>query len=119
MAPSDASTVPDAGQTVSHLEEISPQMRGCAILSGEGAVLASSGDPADWGPAATELLAAADAAGDEPVAHAHVATAEGEAFCVREGELVAVAVTERFVLASLMIFDLRSGLRELAGTGAV
>ena len=30
-----------------------------------------------------------------------------------------MAVTERFVLASLMIFDLRSGLRELAGTGAV
>jgi hypothetical protein len=93
-------------------------MRGCAILSEDGAVLASTGESDEWGPAGAELLAAADGAGDEPVAHAHVATADGEAFCVREGELVAVAVTERFVLSSLMIFDLRSGLRELASEGA-
>jgi len=34
------------------------------------------------------------------------------------GGLVAVAVTERFTLASLMLFDMRIALRELAAAGA-
>ena len=76
---------------------------------------ASSGDPEAWGTAAADLLAAADSAGSEPAAHAHVATADGEVFGVRETGLAAVAVTERFVLASLVVFDLRTALRELAG----
>ena len=37
---------------------------------------------------------------------------------MREGGYVAVAVTERFTLASLMIFDLRNALRRLASNGA-
>jgi hypothetical protein len=89
-------------------------MRGCAILSTEGEVLAASGSRERWGEAGRDLIAAADAAGGEPVAHAHVATGDGEAFCVRERGLVAVAVAERFTLASLMLFDMRTALRELA-----
>jgi hypothetical protein len=112
--PVDAPTLSDAGRAVSYLENISPQMRGCAILSTEGEVLAASGSRERWGEAGRDLIGAADAAGSEPVAHAHVATGDGEAFCVREGGLVAVAVAERFTLASLMIFDMRTALRELA-----
>jgi hypothetical protein len=37
---------------------------------------------------------------------------------VREGPYVAVAVTDRFTLASLMIFDIRVALRQLAAAGA-
>jgi len=92
-------------------------MRGCAILAESGDVLAASGEPERWGEAGRDLLAAADEAGGEPVAHAHVATGDGEAFCVREGGLIAVAVTERFALASLMSFDMRIALRELAAAG--
>ena len=103
-----------AEASISHLAEISPQLRGCAILSERGELLAASGDPEAWSAAAAELIAAADAGGTEPASHAHVATADGEAFLVREAGLVAVAVSERFVLASLMIFDLRAVLRELA-----
>src|SRR5262245_41493385 len=114
MPPVDAPPLSDAAQAVAYLAEISPQMRGCAILKEDGEVLAASGEEASWGAAAQDLLAAADDAGGEHVAHAHVATGEGEAFCVREGRLVVVAVTERFVLASLTIFDLRATLRELA-----
>jgi hypothetical protein len=48
-----------------------------------------------------------------------VATGEGEVFAVRDDELAVVAVTERFVLASLTIFDMRAVLRDLkAGNGA-
>jgi hypothetical protein len=117
MLPVDAPTLSDAGRAISYLEEISPQMRGCAILSAGGEVLAASGDAERWGEAARELIAAADAAGGEPAAHAHVATGDGEAFCVREDGLVAVAVAERFTLASLMLFDMRIALRQLAAGG--
>jgi hypothetical protein len=104
-----------AKRAVAYLDEVSPEMRGCAILGADGEVLAASGDdPAAWGSAARDLLAAADAAGDEVASHAHVATGEGEAFCIRQSELAAVAVTDRFALASLMFFDLRAALRDLA-----
>ena len=117
MAPVDAPTLSDAGGVVSYLQEISPEMRGCAILTEDGDVLAASDDAEHWGEAGRDFVAAADAAGGEQVAHAHVATGDGETFCVREGGLTAVAVTERFTLASLMIFDMRNTLRQLAAAG--
>jgi hypothetical protein len=114
VASVDAPPLSDAGRAVSYLQEISPEMRGCAILSEGGEVLAASGNLEHWGEAGRDLLVAADAAGGEPVAHAHVATGDGEAFCVRESGLTAVAVAERFTLASLMLFDMRNTLRRLA-----
>ena len=116
MAPVDAPTLTDAGETVAYLQEISPEMRGCAVLSDSGEVLAASGDAEGWGEAGRDLIAAADAAGAEPVAHAHIATGDGEAFCVRESGLTAVAVADRFTLSSLMIFDMRNTLRRLAAS---
>jgi len=117
-APVDAPTVPDADSAVEYLQEVSNELRGCAIFSDDGEVLAASGDFEAWGEAGRELIAAADAAEGEPVSHAHVATGDGEAFCVREGGYVAVAVTDRFTLASLMIFDTRIVLRQLAEAGS-
>jgi hypothetical protein len=114
MTESGSPTLSDPRQAVSYLEEISPEMRGCAILDAGGEVLASTGEQEDWTQRSRELLAAVDSAGEEPAAHAHIATGDGEVFCVRQDGLVAVAVTERFVLASLMLFDLRAVLRELA-----
>jgi hypothetical protein len=116
MPPVDAPALTDAAGTVEYLQEISSEMRGCAILSADGEVLASSGSDERWGEAGRDLVAAADAAGSEPVAHAHVATGDGEAFCVREGGLTAVAVADRFTLSSLMIFDMRNALRRLGAT---
>ncbi len=116
MAPVDAPTLTDAGETVTYLQEISPEMRGCAVLSDSGEVLAASGEVEGWGEAGRDLIAAADAAGAEPVAHAHIATGDGEAFCVREAGLTAVAVADRFTLSSLMIFDMRNALRRLAAS---
>jgi len=107
-----------ARRAVSYLEEISPELRGCAILTDDGSVLAASGPDGPWGEAAARLMSAADAAGGEPATHAHIATGDGEAFCAREAGLTAVAVTERFALASLMLFDLRAALREVAAGAA-
>jgi predicted regulator of Ras-like GTPase activity (Roadblock/LC7/MglB family) len=116
-APS-AAVAPNAERALGYLREMSPDLRGAAILSAEGAVLAASGDPEEWREAAAEFIKVADAAGDEPIEQAHVATEEGEVFAVRSGGLVAIAVTERFTLASLMLFDMRTVLRDLANGGA-
>jgi hypothetical protein len=59
----------------------------------------------------------ADRAGDESVEQLHIATEQGEVFALREAGLAAVAVTDRFALASLLFFDMRSVLRDLAAGG--
>jgi predicted regulator of Ras-like GTPase activity (Roadblock/LC7/MglB family) len=105
-----------AERALAHLYEVSADMRGGAILSADGSVLAASGEAEIWGPAAKRLLEAADRAGAEPAQQLHVATEEGEVFAVRVGGLTAVAVTERFALASLMTFDIRAVLRDLSST---
>ena len=96
---------------------MSADLRGCVILDQEGAPLAASG-PSDslerWGEAGRAMLAAADAAAGEPVAHAHVGTEDGEAFAVRHAGFALVAAAERFTLAGLMLFDIRAVLRDLA-----
>jgi len=113
-ATSGAPSAEAAEQALGYLAELSPDVRGVAILSSDGSVLAASGDRGDWGDAAADLLAAADAAESEPVEQVHVATGRGEVFALRLGELAAVCVTERFVLASLMAFDMRAVLHDLA-----
>lgn len=104
-----------AEAAVGRLREMSADLRGCALIGPGGQVLAATGEAERWGPAAAELLSAADAAGDEPASHVHVATEDGEAFAVRHDELAMVAVTERFTLASLMLFDMRAVLRDVVG----
>ena len=120
MASVNAERAPGASaaeDAVARLGEMSADLRGCAILDGQGRALAASGDLEPWASAGRALLAAADAAGGEPATHVHVATEEGEAFAVRHEGLAMVAVAERFTLASLMIFDMRAVLRDLRGGG--
>jgi hypothetical protein len=102
-----------AEAAVGRLREMSADLRGCALIGPDGQVLAATGEADHWGEPAAELLSAADAAGDEPASHVHVATEDGEAFAVRHEELAMVAATDRFTLASLMIFDMRAVLRDL------
>ena len=106
---------PPAEAAVARLTEMSPDLRGCA--DAEGCALAASGDPESWAGAGAALIAAADDAAGEPASHVHVATEDGEAFAVRHEGLAMVAVAERFTLASLMIFDMRAVLRDLANEG--
>ena len=93
---------------------MSADLRGCAILDGGGSVLAATDEPERWAEPAAGFLAAADAARGEPVVRSHVATEDGEAFALRESGLAMVAVADRFTLASLMLFDMRAVLRDLA-----
>jgi predicted regulator of Ras-like GTPase activity (Roadblock/LC7/MglB family) len=117
--------VPDAAATevvpgdaaeaaLAFLTEMSPDLRGAAIIAADGSVLAASGEPGRWREDVAALFAVADAAGSEPVEQVHVATEQGEVFALRYEGLAAAAVAERFALASLLFFDMRSALRDLA-----
>jgi hypothetical protein len=107
----------DPAGAVAYLTEMSADLRGCAVLDASGGVLAASGDADPWREGASALLDAADDAGGEPADHIHVATEDGEVFAVRDGEHAIVAVTNRFALASLTVFDMRAVLRDLARAG--
>ncbi len=114
MSPATATPAGEAARACAYLFEISPEMRGCAILTAEGDLLAASGSEDGWEEAARELTEATDAAGPEPASHAHISTVDGEVFLVRSEGIVAIAVAERLTLPSLVLFDLRTTLRDLA-----
>jgi hypothetical protein len=114
---SEAVLADAAASALAYLTEMSPDLRGGAILESGGAVLAASDHPERWREDAATLLAVADSAGDEPVEQAHIATAQGEVFAVRHAGLTAIAVTDRFALASLLFFDMRAVLRDLSQGG--
>jgi predicted regulator of Ras-like GTPase activity (Roadblock/LC7/MglB family) len=103
-----------AESALAYLTEMSPDLRGGAIFAADGSVLAASGDADRWGEDAAALLDLADRAGGEAVEQVHIATEQGEVFAMRHAGLVALTVTDRFALASLMLFDMRSALRDLA-----
>ena len=106
-----------ADRALAFLAEMSPDLRGAAILDAAGAVLAATDEPRRWEEDVAALLGVADDAGGEQVEQIHIATEQGEVFAIRTAGLVAVAVTERFALASVLLFDMRSILRDLAGGG--
>jgi predicted regulator of Ras-like GTPase activity (Roadblock/LC7/MglB family) len=106
-----------AASALAYLTEMSPDLRGGAIIGPNGAVLAATDLPDRWGEDAATLLEVADRAGEEPVEQIHIATEQGEVFALRHLGFAAVAVSERFALASLMFFDMRSVLRDLAAGG--
>ena len=93
---------------------MSPDLRGAAILGADGACSPPAATRDRWREDAAALFAAADRAGDEPAEQIHIATEQGEVFALRHAGLAAVAVTERFALASLLLFDMRALLRDLA-----
>lgn len=118
--PSATATAPSSpGEAaIAFLTEMTPDLRGAAILAADGSAIAASSEPKQWAEGAAELFAVADAADGETVEQVHIATEAGELFGLRHEGLTAIAVTERFVLASLTFFDLRATLRELARGGS-
>ena len=106
-APTDAAPRRPAEAALAFLTEMSPDLRGAAILDADGAVLAASGDAERWGEAPRRCSRPPTRADAEPAEQVHVATEQGEVFALRHDGLVAVAVSERFALASLLFFDMR------------
>jgi predicted regulator of Ras-like GTPase activity (Roadblock/LC7/MglB family) len=103
-----------AADAVSDLMDDCAGLRACALLRSDGSVLAETADVA-WAGAVAELWSAAAREGEPEPVQLHVATEEGEIYAVRDDDATAVAVTDRFTLASLMFCDLRSALRRVRG----
>jgi hypothetical protein len=114
---SEAISSDAAEAALAFLDQMSIDLRGAAILDANGAVLAASDHPDRWREDAATLFEVADRAGGEPVEQIHIGTEQGEVFALRHAGLAAVAVTERFALASLTFFDMRSLLRDLVRGG--
>jgi hypothetical protein len=114
---SEAVSAEAAASALAYLTEMSPDLRGGAILDSGGTVLAASDRPERWREDVATLLEVADSAGGEPIEQAHIATEQGEVFAVRHAGLTAIAVTDRFALASLLFFDMRAVLRDLREGG--
>lgn len=117
--PDAPAPAPPSGESaeaaLAFLTEMSPDLRGAAVLGADGTVLAATDEePERWADDAAALFSAADAVEGVPVEQVHIATEQGEVFAIRNAGLAAISVTERFALASLTLFDMRSILRELA-----
>jgi len=111
--PATTSAETNARRVLENLAELEPELKAAAVIDADGEAVASTGKAANWNRTAVELVNALDAARELPIDSAHLATEEAEIFVVREGGLALVAVTGRFVLASLTSFDLRMALRDL------
>jgi hypothetical protein len=99
------------------LAGLEPELEAAVLLSDDGSVLASTPGQNGWGGAAAALLAELEEAGKGDIDSAHITTEAAEVFIVRESGIALVAVTARFVLASLTSFDVRMSLRSVvAGT---
>jgi hypothetical protein len=103
-----------AARVLENLAELEPELVNAGIFDGDRAVAVSSGS-ATWEKEAVGLLNALEAgSGEEKMDSAHVAALDGEVFVVSESGLSLVAVTGRFVLASLTAYDIRMALRDAA-----
>jgi predicted regulator of Ras-like GTPase activity (Roadblock/LC7/MglB family) len=100
------------------LAGLEPELKAAAVISDDGEVLATTTGDASWGEAAVRLMEALEKAGTGELDSSHITTEDAEVFMVREEGLALVAVTARFVLASLTSFDVRMSLRGIqAETG--
>ncbi|MEX0620735.1 MAG: hypothetical protein WD181_04070 [Solirubrobacterales bacterium] len=96
------------------LAGLEPELRAAAVISEDGEVLATTTGDDGWGVVAVELLEALEKAGPGELDSSHITTEDAEVFMVREAGFALVAVTARFVLASLTSFDVRMSLRDIA-----
>jgi hypothetical protein len=103
-----------AERALARLTELAVDLRAAAILESDGTMLATTGPGDEWAEQSHLLIGAARDAVGGVIDRLHVGTTEGEIFAVPEHERWCVAITERFTLASLLIFDLRVVLREMA-----
>ena len=100
---------------IAYLAELEPELRGAVIFGPEGSLIECSVPVASgFVEAAANLLEELEELSDEPLDSCHIASDNAEVFVVREAGFTLVAVAARFVLASLMTYDIRMTLRDLA-----
>jgi len=104
-----------AVRVLENLAELEPELINAGIFDLNRDPVATSSSSGAWAKEAVVILDALEAAsGDERFDSAHIASEDGEVFVVSESGLSLVAVTGRFVLASLTSYDMRMALRDVA-----
>ena len=93
-----------------YLRELSTDIRSAVVLDPKGKLLA--GDE-EMGDAARDLFRHA-----EKATEIHVVTESGDVFAARDGHHAIAVVCGRFALPSLIRYDLRVVLDDLAGKAA-
>ena len=113
-----ASPPVDAEQAIADLMEISSQVEAAVLVGPAGEALAASVPPeraTRIAAAAARLLEAASAAaGGSTPAQLEAATRTGSVFVARDGARTIAATTEPGPTAGLVLYDLRTCLRQLA-----
>ena len=114
----DARSAPGR-RVLENLAELEPQLVNAGIFDESRNPLALTSGSGSWPGQARALLDALEegSAGEE-FDSAHIASAGGEVFVVSDSGLSLVAVTGRYVLASLTSYDMRMALRDVAGARA-
>lgn len=113
MLPEMADEARAARSALDFLGQLQPDLKGAALYTSDGGLIAGTGASEAWLEAGRALLSVFDRAAEGAAAEAHVATGSGEVFLVEGKRFRLLAVAERFVLASLLSFDMRTVLREL------
>jgi predicted regulator of Ras-like GTPase activity (Roadblock/LC7/MglB family) len=101
-----------------YLGELSTDIKASVVMATDGRIAAASkpGEAGDRLRALTrELFERADAADSDVVTQVEVATGDGAVYAARDERWTIAVVTGRFALASLMFYDLRNVLGDLAG----
>jgi hypothetical protein len=115
---SDRALTPELA--LAYLGELSTDIHAAALLDGDGRLAAHSGVDAEDSEKLRELVKdlfdqAAQAAPGDPPDQFEVALPEGSVFAIREHGYTAAVVAGRYALSSLMFYDLRMVLADLAG----
>jgi predicted regulator of Ras-like GTPase activity (Roadblock/LC7/MglB family) len=114
-----AALTPDLA--LQYLGELSTDIKASVVMATDGKVAAGS-KPGEAGDQLRELTAElferADAADSEVVTQVEVSTGDGAVYAVRDERWTIGVVTGRFALSSLMFYDLRNVLDDLAGAPA-
>jgi len=118
--PSHHRLTPDLA--LAYLGELSTDIRAAAVLDESGAVAAHSGFEEGGADQVRGLVAdlyqhAAEAADGAAPDQVEVTLPEGSVFALRGHGWTLAVVAGRFALSSLMFFDLRMVIRDLAGIG--
>lgn len=103
-----------------YLGELSTDIRGAAVIDGSGAVAAHTGfddaEGEDLGQLVTDLFdRATEAGGGDGPPQVEVSLPEGVVYAVRDRGWTLAVVAGRYALSSLMFYDLRMVIRDLAG----
>ena len=110
----------EPAEALADLTEISPEIETATVLDDSRAVLASTleGERSrEVGRLASELLAAADGVrsrlGEQAVTQLQVALLAGSVFVVRDGGRLVVATTSPEPTVGLVLYDVRTCLRNI------